>query len=157
MKFISTRGASSSNSGPAVSFGAALAQGLAPDGGLYMPEAWPSIPLSAFDGATSLPEVAEVMLRPFVAGDPVAVEIGNIVRDAFDFPAPLVPVADAGKLSVLELFHGPTAAFKDFGARFLAASVTPAARWPLPFIVGPASWFPCFFPRASFRPHRSAS
>jgi len=123
VKFISTRGASSSKSGPAVSFGAALAQGLAPDGGLYMPEAWPSLPLSAFDGANSLPEVAEVMLRPFVAGDPVAAEIGNIVRDAFDFPAPLVPVADAGALSVLELFHGPTAAFKDFGARFLAASL----------------------------------
>ena len=50
-------------------------------------------------------------------------KIGDIVRDAFDFPAPLVPVADGGKLSVLELFHGPTAAFKDFGARFLAASM----------------------------------
>jgi threonine synthase len=118
MKFISTRGQS-----PSQNFGAALAQGLAPDGGLYMPESWPSIPPSAFDGAKTLPEVAEVMLRPFVAGDPVAPEIGNIVRDAFDFPAPLVPVADGGKLSVLELFHGPTAAFKDFGARFLAASL----------------------------------
>ena len=123
MKFISTRGQSSTSTPPAVNFGAALAQGLAPDGGLYMPEAWPVIPLSAFDGARSLPEVAEIMLRPFVADDPVAGEIGNIVRDAFDFPAPLVPVADGGKLSVLELFHGPTAAFKDFGARFLAASL----------------------------------
>jgi len=55
MKFISTRGQS-----PAVSFGQALAQGLAPDGGLYMPETWPVIPLGAFDGATTLPEVAEV-------------------------------------------------------------------------------------------------
>jgi threonine synthase len=118
MKFVSTRGQS-----PAVNFGAALAQGLAPDGGLYMPEAWPVIPQSDFAGASSLAEVAEVMLRPFVAGDPVAPEIGKIVREAFDFPAPLVPVADAGKLSVLELFHGPTAAFKDFGARFLAASL----------------------------------
>jgi threonine synthase len=118
MKFVSTRGQS-----PAVSFGAALAQGLAPDGGLYMPETWPVIPLSSFEGASSLSEVAEIMLRPLVAGDPVASDIGSIVRDAFDFPAPLVPVADAGKLSVLELFHGPTAAFKDFGARFLAASL----------------------------------
>lgn len=124
MKFISTRGHSSTSNSPAVSFGQALAQGLAPDGGLYMPESWPSIPLSAFDGATTLPEVAEVMLRPFVDGDPVAGEIGGIVRDAFNFPAPLVPVADGGKLSVLELFHGPTAAFKDFGARFLAASLS---------------------------------
>jgi len=119
MKFVSTRGQS-----PAVSFGQALAQGLAPDGGLYMPESWPLIPLSAFDGATTLPEVAEIMLRPFVAGDPIATEIGDVVRDAFDFPAPLVPVAHEGRLSVLELFHGPTAAFKDFGARFLAASLS---------------------------------
>jgi threonine synthase len=118
MKFVSTRGQSQP-----LSFGAALAQGLAPDGGLYIPETWPTIPLSAFDDASTLPEVAEVMLRPFVEGDPVAPDIGSIVRDAFDFPAPLVPVADAGKLSVLELFHGPTAAFKDFGARFLAASL----------------------------------
>jgi threonine synthase len=119
MKFISTRGQSS-----AVSFGQALAQGLAPDGGLYMPETWPVIPLGAFDGATTLPEVAEVMLAPFVAGDPIAAQIGDVVRDAFNFPAPLVPVANEGRLSVLELFHGPTAAFKDFGARFLAASLS---------------------------------
>lgn len=118
MKFISTRGSSAP-----VSFGAALTQGLAPDGGLYIPETWPTIPLSAFDGATTLPEVAEVFIKPFAEGDPIASEIGAIVRDAFDFPAPLVPVAEGGKLSVLELFHGPTAAFKDFGARFLAASM----------------------------------
>jgi threonine synthase len=124
MKFVSTRARSSGNHAPAVSFGPALTQGLAPDGGLYMPETWPSIPLSAFDGATTLAEVAEVMLRPFVAGDPIASQIGDVVRDAFNFPAPLVPVADAGQLSVLELFHGPTAAFKDFGARFLAASLS---------------------------------
>jgi threonine synthase len=118
MRFISTRGQS-----PAVSFGSALTQGLAPDGGLYIPEAWPSIPLAAFNGASSLPDVAAVMLEPFVEGDAIARDVGAIVRDAFDFPAPLVPVADGGKLSVLELFHGPTAAFKDFGARFLAATM----------------------------------
>jgi threonine synthase len=118
MKFQSTRGQS-----PAVSFGAALTQGLAPDGGLYIPESWPTIPISAFDGATSLPDIAAVMLQPFVAGDAIAAQIPDIVRDAFDFPAPLMPVTDGGKLSVLELFHGPTAAFKDFGARFLAASM----------------------------------
>src|SRR5690242_2200331 len=109
MKFISTRGKS-----PAVSFGQALAQGLAPDGGLYVPERLPTIPLSHFDGATSLPEVAEVFLRPFVEGDPIAPQIGEVVRDAFNFPAPLAPVNGDGTLSVLELFHGPTAAFKDF-------------------------------------------
>jgi threonine synthase len=123
MKFTSTRAGSSERGAPAVSFGAALTQGLAPDGGLYIPETWPTIPISAFDGATSLPDVAAVRLQPFVAGDAIAGEIPDIVRDAFDFPAPLMPVTDGGKLSVLELFHGPTAAFKDFGARFLAASM----------------------------------
>jgi threonine synthase len=118
MKFTSTRGGGES---PGVSFGDALTQGLAPDGGLYVPEAWPTLPLSAFDGATTLPEVAEVFIAPFVAGDAIAGEMPAIVREAFDFPAPLVPVAD--RLSVLELFHGPTAAFKDFGARFLAVTV----------------------------------
>jgi threonine synthase len=67
MKFVSTRGQSSP-----VSFGQALTQGLAPDGGLYMPETWPSLTVSDFDGAATLPEVAEVLLRPFVAGDPMA-------------------------------------------------------------------------------------
>jgi threonine synthase len=104
-----------------------------------MPETWPVIPLAAFDGATTLPEVAEIMLRPFVEGDRNAGDIGTIVRDAFNFPAPLVPVADGGKLSVLELFHGPTAAFKDFGARFLAASLSrirkPDAQRPLNILV----------------------
>jgi threonine synthase len=121
MKFVSTRGHLSEKAGPAVSFGAALTQGLAPDGGLYMPEQWPAMPLAAFDGVSSLPDVADVFLRPFVAGDAIAAEIANVTRDAFNFPAPLEPVTADGRLSVLELFHGPTAAFKDFGARFLAA------------------------------------
>src|SRR4051812_26402172 len=118
MKFISTRAQSR-----AVGFGAALTQGLAPDGGLYVPEQWPALSVSAFDGASTLPEVAEIFLRPFVEGDPIAGEIPAIVREAFNFPAPLENVSPDGRLSVLELFHGPTAAFKDFGARFLAACV----------------------------------
>ncbi|HEX6396176.1 MAG TPA: threonine synthase [Steroidobacteraceae bacterium] len=118
MKYLSTRGQS-----PAVSFGAALSQGLAPDGGLYMPESWPSLPLTAFDGVERLADVAAIMLQPFVAGDALAPELANITRDAFDFPAPLNAVTPDGRLSVLELFHGPTAAFKDFGARFLAANM----------------------------------
>src|SRR5580704_15087118 len=102
-------------------FSAALQQGLAPDGGLYVPAAWPQLPPRAFDGATSLPEVAERLLAPFFAGDPLAGQLGAIAREAFDFPATLVPLFPDGRLAVLELFHGPTAAFKDFGARFLAA------------------------------------
>jgi threonine synthase len=123
MRYVSTRGHSTDKPAPAVGFGAALTQGLAPDGGLYIPESWPELPLSAFEGANTLAEVAAVFLKPFAAGDAIAPEIDAIVREAFDFPAPLVPVNDDASLSVLELFHGPTAAFKDFGARFLAASL----------------------------------
>jgi threonine synthase len=118
MKYVSTRA-----NAPATSFGSALSQGLAPDGGLYIPETWPSLSVSAFDGAKSLSDVANVFIAPFAAGDSIESEIPAITRDAFDFPAPVVPVTADGKLSVLELFHGPTAAFKDFGARFLAATM----------------------------------
>jgi threonine synthase len=121
MKYVSTRGQSAGNE--PVSFGAALEQGLAPDGGLYMPERWPTIPLAEFQNAHTLTEIAEVMLRPFVDGDAMTSRVGEVVREAFDFPAPLNAVTADGALSVLELFHGPTAAFKDFGARFLASSL----------------------------------
>ncbi len=85
MKYISTRGHLSEGKGQAVSFSEAVAQGLAPDGGLYMPESWPTLSIADFEGATTLPEVAEIFLRPFVAGDPIAPQIGDVVRDAFTF------------------------------------------------------------------------
>src|SRR5262249_5130276 len=66
--------------------------------------------------------IAARLLAPFIADDPIATQLLDITSDAFNFPAPLVPLDSDGRLSVLELFHGPTAAFKDFGARFLAAS-----------------------------------
>jgi threonine synthase len=119
MQFQSTRDASHR-----VGLSEAIGRGLAPDGGLYVPTALPRIALSEFDGARTIPEVADVLLRPFAAGDAIAAQLPDIVRDAFDFPAPLVDLpAAAGPLAVLELFHGPTAAFKDFGARFLAAAL----------------------------------
>jgi threonine synthase len=105
----------------AAGFSAALLQGLAPDGGLYVPASWPQLPLAAFDGVESLAEVAQPLLAPFLAGDPLSGELAAVAHEAFTFPAPLVPLYPDGRLSVLELFHGPTAAFKDFGARFLAA------------------------------------
>jgi len=117
MRFLSTRDAQH-----AVTLSAALQAGIAPDGGLYVPERFPHLAAAQFDGATSLPEVAERLLAPFFAGDGLAPELPAIVREAFDFPVPLVALpAGADDLGVLELFHGPTAAFKDFGARFLAA------------------------------------
>jgi threonine synthase len=119
MQFRSTRG-----SPERVDFSSALLRGLAPDGGLYVPIDWPRFQLTDFDGAVSLPEVGERLIAPFAAGDRLAGQVRAIVGDAFNFPAPLhvVEGTESGsRLLVLELFHGPTAAFKDFGARFLAA------------------------------------
>jgi threonine synthase len=117
MQFESTRHRQSP-----VSFGAALEAGLAADGGLYVPTQWPRMTLDA--PADDLAAVAEQVLRPFVAGDPLAAAMPAITREAFNFPVPLVPLGESGRLHVLELFHGPTAAFKDIGARFLAAALT---------------------------------
>ena len=112
--------ASSRGGAPTVSFGAAVLQGLAPDGGLYVPLSWPHLAPPDFDGVSELPAIAGRLLAPFLEGDPLARELAPLAAEALDFPAPLVPLAPDGRLSVLELFHGPTAAFKDFGARFLA-------------------------------------
>ena len=112
--------ASSRGGAPTVSFGAAVLQGLAPDGGLYVPLSWPHLAPPDFDGVSELPGLAGRLLAPFLEGDPLARELAPLAAEALDFPAPLVPLAPDGRLSVLELFHGPTAAFKDFGARFLA-------------------------------------
>ena len=116
MRFVSTRDASLAGT-----LSQALTRGLAPDGGLYVPERFPAATAAGFDGASTLAEVAPRFLAPFFEGDALAPELGAIVREAFDFPVPLVPLAEADDAAVLELFHGPTAAFKDFGARFLAA------------------------------------
>ena len=119
MQFQSTRDA-----GHAVGLSDAIARGLAPDGGLYVPTALPQLGLDAFDGAVDIRTVAQRLLQPFVADDPLADPLAPVVADAFDFPVPVVEVdGGPGPLSVLELFHGPTAAFKDFGARFLAATL----------------------------------
>jgi threonine synthase len=120
MEFTSTR-----DPAQVAGFSAALLQGLAPDGGLYVPRAWPvSLSPDSFGKETDLPGVARHLLTPFVEGDELAESLPAITREAFNFPAPLVPIGTTGRLSVLELFHGPTAAFKDFGARFLAACMS---------------------------------
>jgi threonine synthase len=116
MQFASTR-----NSQLRVSMSAALAQGLAADGGLYVPTEWPT--LTAQAEADDLPTLAAELLQPLAADDGLAAELPAITREAFNFPAPLVSLDEARRLDVLELFHGPTAAFKDFGARFLAAAL----------------------------------
>ena len=112
---------SSRGEAPPCTFSAAVLQGLAPDGGLYVPISWPALSAADFADDTDLPAVAARLLAPFVAGDPLGVQLARLAHEALDFPAPLVALDAEGRLSVLELFHGPTAAFKDFGARFLAA------------------------------------
>ena len=102
-------------------FSQAVLQGLAPDGGLYVPAAWPRLSALDFRGTGDLAAVATRLLTPFLTEDALAAQLPVIAREALDFPAPLVPLDADGRLAVLELFHGPTAAFKDFGARFLAA------------------------------------
>ena len=113
--------ASSRREAPAVAFSAALLGGLAPDGGLYVPVEWPQLAAESCAGLDDLPALAARLLAPFLAGDALAAELPAMAAEAFNFAAPLVPLAADDSLSVLELFHGPTAAFKDFGARFLAA------------------------------------
>lgn len=115
LRYLSTRGRA-----PVAMLGEAIAAGLAPDGGLYVPERLPSLTPADFDPQGSLADTAATLLAPFFAGDPLAVELPAICAEALDFAVPLraLPYRDA---QVLELFHGPTAAFKDVGARFLAA------------------------------------
>jgi threonine synthase len=118
---MSAQFASSRGHAALVGFGAALRQGLAPDGGLYVPVSWPQLTPRQFGDRSALAEIAVPLLEPWLAGDALAPLLPEIAAEAFNFPAPLVPLDADGRLAVLELFHGPTAAFKDFGARFLAA------------------------------------
>lgn len=119
MRFTSTR-----HSAPEVGFSDAIVNGIAPDGGLYLPTEWPRADLDSFGDAGNLPGVGARFIAPFLTGDRLESELPAITADALNFPAPLVPLTRDERLSVLELFHGPTAAFKDFGARFLAACMS---------------------------------
>jgi len=121
MRYLSTRGSQGAGLVDAVM------RGLAADGGLFVPDALPRFDPGSVRG-DSLAEIATEVLAPFFAGSGLESELGAICRDAFDFPLPLKPLAANGDLSVLELFHGPTAAFKDVGARFLAALMERALR-----------------------------
>ena len=134
LRFVSSRGAA-----PPVHLSEAIASGLAPDGGLYVPTRLPEVDQDALAGARGLPRIARAALAGFFAGDRLQPLLGEIADAALDVPAPTTLVeACADPLFALELHHGPTAAFKDFGARFLAESLERleiAAAQPLTILV----------------------
>jgi threonine synthase len=112
MKWVSTRGAS-----PAVSLVDALFAGTAPDGGLYVPERLDPLPAATVERlrGASLVDIGAIVGAHLLEGDISEDGLRPLVADALDFPVPLVQVTD--RIWALELFHGPTLAFKDIGAR----------------------------------------
>lgn len=105
---------------PPASLEEAVIKGLAPDKGLYMPEKIKRLPPAFFHnmGEMSLQEISFIVAEAFFGDDIEADVLKNIVYDTLSFDIPLVPVHDS--IYSLELFHGPTLAFKDVGARFMA-------------------------------------
>jgi len=98
----------------------AVLTGLATDNGLYMPERIPVLPAEFFRGLHEMDfkEIATAVAAPFTGDEIPEEELRRIVTHTLQFDAPLVNVED--NVSALELFHGPTMAFKDFGARFMS-------------------------------------
>lgn len=115
MKFYSTN-----NIDEKADLKTAVLRGLAPDKGLYMPESIPTLPPSFWDWVPgrSMSEIGFEVLKRFFCPDIPEAKFRSMVEDAFNFPVPVVDVC--GNIASLELFHGPTLAFKDVGARFLA-------------------------------------
>lgn len=115
MKYYSTNGKA-----PKATLMDAVIHGLAPDGGLYMPETINKLPEAFFQNLKemSLPEIAYVVANTLFGEDIPSDDLKEIVYSTLQFPIPLKKVED--NIYSLELFHGPTLAFKDVGARFMA-------------------------------------
>ncbi len=105
-----------------VPFSEALLKGPAGDGGLYLPETLPPLPADVAFSRDAFPDLGVRILAPWVAGAMAAEAAAACIRDALSFPVPLVRLTGPGwdGIKVLELFHGPTLSFKDFGARTMA-------------------------------------
>jgi threonine synthase len=119
MRYVTTRGEA-----PPTSLEWALFDGLAPDGSLYVPEAidvWTPAELAALP-SQSLVDIGIRVLRPYVAGEIGEPALHAIVGDALNFPIPLAEIEPG--VYALELFHGPTLAFKDIGARVMARLIS---------------------------------
>jgi len=124
MKYYSTR-----DKNNIVSFRTAVMDGLAKDGGLFMPEAITPLPSSMISNIDkySFQEIGYEIAKNFIGDEIPQHKLLTIIESAFNFPAPLVELSD--QLSVLELFHGPTLAFKDFGARFMGKTMEYFAKY----------------------------
>jgi threonine synthase len=120
MRLLSTR---SGIDGPTTGFADALLRGLAPDGGLYVPREIPRLDPDQLDGLRegTLADTAVSVARHLLGDEIDDTTVESVVRDALDFPIPLTKLGD--RAHILELFHGPTLAFKDVGARFMARMV----------------------------------
>jgi threonine synthase len=123
MKYISTRGDSLG-----VTFQSAILTGLAPDGGLYVPEHIPKVPVELLKSWSGLsyPQLAEKVVRLFISEDEIpSPDLTDIVKDAFvSFHHPdVLPIKKVGPYSILEMWHGPTGAFKDLAFALLARFV----------------------------------
>ncbi|MCL1959865.1 MAG: threonine synthase [Spirochaetes bacterium] len=116
MRYFSTR-----NINEKVNFTTAALTGLAPDGGLFVPEEIPQYKASVKSslGTMDFRDIAFETIKPYVQDEIPDAALADITQSAYTFAAPLVAVSDR---YAVELFHGPTAAFKDFGARFMARS-----------------------------------
>lgn len=112
---------STKHASPDVSLEEAVFRGLPPDNGLYMPYEIPTLPQSFFDtiGDLSISEIAFEVAKALLGNDVPESDLKGIIERSINFEAPLVGI-EPDKY-VLELFHGPSMAFKDFGARFMAA------------------------------------
>lgn len=118
MLFHSTRGNDSGKD-----FATILMQGLAADGGLFMPDHWPQVDLEEIKSKTSFVDVAKCIVPLFTASSFSEDETIKIIEDTWhDFEhQDLIGIKTFNNVSILELFHGPTAAFKDFGLQLAAA------------------------------------
>ena len=120
MRYVSTRGEA-----PALDFVEVMLAGLARDGGLYVPESWPALDAKTIAGFAGRPyaEVAVEVIRPFVGDSIAQADLARMAREAygsFRHPATAPLVQLGASLFVLELFHGPTLAFKDLAMQLVA-------------------------------------
>lgn len=123
MKYFSTN-----NTDIRYSFKEAVIKGLAPDKGLFFPVSIPKLEDDFFKRlpGLSLPEIGFEVARHFIGDDISDTDLRKITEEVLNFPIPVVPVEDG--VNTLELFHGPTCAFKDVGARFMSRCLSAFAK-----------------------------